>query len=360
MALTAPHAQKRDTTEAGASSRGSALKAEVRGMSFAAGEAALSPADPSELETPLPGNYTPGVGEANARASLGEAADKSAAACAAAPKAGAKGDFSAAYEQLKAETMAKIGDKNDERGVEVTGNLTADYEAAKAAFEAQKGAGEAAADGKHKKGKSKAPKDPGSLDAFIRARWFDAYWHFKCLDFAAAIVKSGAKKGEKTVALRTMVRHATEAAAEGDEAVAKMPGRSTTHAGKTMQQLADAEAASPTMAPGAVVHLKLHWQRPAPYDPESDFHHWIVYDGGGLFTDSFSRHKPASAFDPFLQRFVKNHFGEGKFGGHRKETLPDGVTPRFVDKVGAKHPKAGLQPLVSAVYDPKAAAAAKG
>ncbi len=70
--------------------------------------------------------------------------------------------------------------------------------------------------------------------------------------------------------------------------------------------------------------------------------------------------EPASAFDPFLQRFVKNHFGEGKFNGHRKETLPDGVTPRFADKLGAKHPKAGLQPLVSAVYDPKAAASAKG
>ncbi len=115
-------------------------------------------------------------------------------------------------------------------------------------------------------------------------------------------------------------------------------------------QRAESEMSEPTLAPGAFVHVKLHYEGNTPYEFVDDFHHWVVWAGAGKFSDILTgQAKSGAANDASLRAWVKSAFKRSDDAFMHHDT-------RFSsgqNRKGEALPIANLQPLVSAEHDPR-------
>jgi len=161
--------------------------------------------------------------------------------------------------------------------------------------------------------------------------------------------------GSKSAGLARLVSQ-TEKASTGGGDVAAVKGRTTLHRGKTLNQMALDEKGNPRLAPGASVHVKLHWEGDNPYEFKDDFHHWMVYAGNGKLSDTLTgKDKSGSSMDAAMKGWVRKSFKMADYAFMHAD-------PRFSEekKNGVPIPKKDLQPLVSAEYDPRMTVAKKG
>lgn len=252
-------------------------------------------------------------------------------------------DARAAFEKAKAWTMAQYP-AGDERATEVHEQLAAKHTAASRLWS------DWVAAGKPTPTKGKPPKDPGPFEAYITSHWVSAYWFRRCYQFAARVQSflHGPKKS-----LGALEAETSKAAQEGK--ADEVQGRTTHYRGMTLQEVTTAELAAPRLAPGTSLHVKLHFEGDVPYEFKDDFHHWVIYVGRGKFSDTLTgQDKAGAAHDASLKGWVKSAFKGPDFKAFHKD-------PRFVDNPEATKvvPKAGLQPRVSAEYDPRMSVAQK-
>lgn len=253
-------------------------------------------------------------------------------------------DARAAFEKAKAWTMDLCPEGDEHARTKVYPKLVADHAEAKTKWDAWVAAGKPAP------AKGKPPKDPGPFDAYLTARWVSAYWFRRCYQFAAKVQSflHGPKKS-----LGALEAETKKAALEGK--ADEVRGRTTHYRGMTLQEVTTAELAAPKLAPGTSIHVKLHFEGDVPYEFADDFHHWVVYVGGGKFSDTLTgQDKAGASHDDSLTGWVRSAFKGPAFKAFHKD-------PRFVDDPEAKkvEPKAGLQPRVSADYDPRMSVAQK-
>lgn len=204
--------------------------------------------------------------------------------------------------------------------------------------------------GKPPPAKGKPPTDPGALEEFVKSRWVSEYWFRRCYQFAAK-VQSFLKGPKKS--LGALEAETEKAALEGK--ADEVQGRTTHYRGMTLQDITTAELADSKLAPGTSIHVKLHFEGDVPYEHKDDFHHWVVYVGDGKFSDTLTgQDKSGASHDATLKGWVKSAFKGAAFQAFHKD-------PRFVDDPGAAKvvPKEGLQPRVSAEYDPRMSVAQK-
>lgn len=253
-------------------------------------------------------------------------------------------DARAAFEKAKAWTLDLCPQGDDHARTKVYPKLLADHSEAKTKWDTWVAAG------KPTPAKGKPPKDPGPLEDFVKSRWVSAYWFRRCYQFASKVQSflHGPKKS-----LGALEAETKKAALEGK--ADEVQGRTTHYRGMTLQEVTTAELGAPKLAPGTSVHVKLHFEGDVPYEFKDDFHHWVVYVGGGKFSDTLTgQDKAGAAHDASLKGWVKSAFKGMDFKAFHKD-------PRFVDNPEAKKvvPKAGLQPRVSAEYDPRMSVAQK-
>jgi len=299
----------------------------LAGALFSGGQSAEKPgsAPPPKEDAEVVGGSA--RADANAKASLDEAADDAAKD----KKPGGKpADRGAAFAELKRRTMDKMKNPTAGRAKKVSDTLSASYDELAKSFNAGKG------------------KDPGSKDAYIAKKWFDAFYYLKCKDYAIDLIDAG-NQGTGAPSLTALIKTTeTEAKKKKGGDMKAVKGRSTTYTGMTVGELAAAEKANPTMQPGCAVHVKLHFEEPVPYQTSPDAHHWIVYDGNGLFTHSFGQGVSGDKMDGFLAAFAKKYFKTPAWSKLWKDK-------RFSAEPGKGVPRGDLMPRVSAVYDPKEA-----
>lgn len=129
----------------------------------------------------------------------------------------------------------------------------------------------------------KTLKDPGTKPDYIRAEWFKGYWSLWCYQFADKVASY--MDGGRRTTLPALVKLTNAAVKEGGDGSA-VKGRTTLH-----QQ--DHRADGPRrkgyaqLAPGSLLHVKLHYEGNTPYEFKDDFHHWIVW---GRATELFLGH----------------------------------------------------------------------
>lgn len=272
-----------------------------------------------------------GVVEAELREEIGRVAVPARAR-------GVDPDVSQAYAEAKRWTMERLDDR-DARAHSVHARLTAQWEAAREKFEAWVTSG--------RPQQRRPPRDPGAMEVFIQARWFKAYWYLKCYQFAAKVQSLLSGRHPSLMALVGAAKRSAEAGEDGG----KVSGRTALHRGATLAELAARELANPQLAPGTSIHVKLSFELDSPYDPVENFHHWVVYAGDGKFSDSLTgQNKSGDAHDRTLRAWVKSAFKNAAYRGLHDD-------PRFVAETrrGAPVPVAGLQPRVTAEYDPRQA-----
>jgi len=252
-------------------------------------------------------------------------------------------DVQAAYRETREWTMEQMTNATDGDTLRATTSLEAEWFALSRDFNAWDTAGRPAV----WNGKPKVPKDPGPKLEYISRGFFKEYWMLHCLQFADKLSKN--LPGRKYNTLQTLIGQTNKALEHGED-VGLVKGRTTVHRGKTFAQIAVDEASNPRLAPGTSIHVKLHFNGDKPYEYADDFHHWIVWAGNGLFTDSLTgAEKAGAAMDATLQGWVHKSFGGAKFQQfHGDTTFSQSATGP-----GAAKPIAGLQPRVSAEYDPR-------
>jgi hypothetical protein len=235
---------------------------------------------------------------------------------------GAEPDVDAAYEETRRWTEERRSLLDTSRAVSVHRKLVAEYQAA-----------------------HPDRPDAAAMDRFIAQRWFKAYWMLKCYQFAAA-VQQRLQPGRHP-SLMKLVAQTKAAAAGGDASLVR--GRTAVYRGRTLAELGAAELARPVLQAGAAIHVKLHFEGDNPYEFKDDFHHWVVYAGGGKFSDSLTgQNKSGAAMDQTLRGWVRSAFKNPDYRFMHDD-------PRFAsgkDSRGRPIVVPNLQPRVSAEYDP--------
>jgi len=212
----------------------------------------------------------------------------------------AKVDVSQAYDQAKAWTMGQQTSLETKRAKAVKTKLDMKWAAADKAYN------DWVAGGRVPPKRGKPPEPPGDHDVYVNANWFREYWSLWCYQFAQKV--SEFLDGSKSAGLARLVSQ-TEKASTGGGDVAAVKGRTTLHRGKTLNQMALDEKGNPRLAPGASVHVKLHWEGDNPYEFKDDFHHWMVYAGNGKLSDTLTgKDKSGSSMDAAMKGWVRKSF----------------------------------------------------
>jgi hypothetical protein len=171
-------------------------------------------------------------------------------------------------------------------------------------------------------------------------RFFHAYWAGKCWQYASALAYH-AGLSTSSRGLMTQTGKAGRKARENGGRVGSMQTRSVAYRGLTLSQLGQCT----DLSVGASIHVKVQFEKDAPYHRADDFHHWVTYLGGGKFTDSRYRSATGEKIDDFLKGWVRRKMHQRKY--RHLHRAPYATNSRK----GAKwKPIVGLQPRVTEVF----------
>ena len=108
----------------------------------------------------------------------------------------------------------------------------------------------------------------------------------------------------------------------------------------------------PELKAGTAVHVKMTFEAEKPYHKADDFHHWFVYVGGGIFSDSHGALQSGAKMDNFLKGWVRRGFGKSKKFNYKHLYTERFATEKSLQRKRPR-PKPNIQPLVTAVYNPE-------
>lgn len=251
-------------------------------------------------------------------------------------------DVAQAYDQARQWTMGQHDNPTTKRAAETRERLRTKWKTLKADYDGwvARGKPEPTRRGQ------KPPKDPGPEADYIRNEWFKGYWSLWCYQFADKVASYMA--GRKTSLPALIALTNKDVAAGGDGS--RVKGRTIVHRGKTLAKMAEDEKQSPQLEVGALVHVKMHYEGNTPYEFKDDFHHWVVWAGNGKFSDTLTgKDKTGPSNDDSLRNWVKKSFKMQDYKFMHED-------PRFSAGKNAKGeplPRPGIQPLISAEYDPR-------